>query len=370
MFDFIPIDLYVPIFNYLILCMVLVAVYQSSSGIIFKENITRLNSFYGFIFTVFLILYIGLRPISAYFADTAVYTETFLMYANSPKEYSWEGEWFFNNLMIWFAKHSDIQSFFLFCSTIYVGSVWVSCKRIFKQYNYIPYLVILGMFTFILYGVNGVRNGMASSLFILAISFINKPIIAIILSIFSIGCHSTMYLLVGSAILAWFIKDHRIYMGGWIACILLSLTIGTQIQELLINYLPIDDARFESYLLGNRNDISAGGTSMEFRWDFLLYSSLGTITGWYYIERLKFKDAYYTWLYDIFLTSNAFWILVIRASFSNRFAQISWFIMPLILIYPLIKQRFYPNHESFLAKGILVFYAFTFIFNILLPLIQ
>ena len=103
---------------------------------------------------------------------------------------------------------------------------------------------------------------------------------------------------------------------------------------------------------------------MTFRWDFLIYSSMGVLVGWFFIFMRDFKDEYYHWLYNIFLITNAFWVLVIRSAYSNRFAQISWFILPVILIYPFMKKRFWQNHEMVLGIGLLVFYAFTFYFNI------
>lgn len=50
--------------------------------------------------------------------------------------------------MGWFAKYSDIHTFFLLCAFIYVGSLWIAMQRIFKSYYYIPLLVIFSMFTF------------------------------------------------------------------------------------------------------------------------------------------------------------------------------------------------------------------------------
>ena len=105
--------------------------------------------------------------------------------------------------------------------------------------------------------------------------------------------------------------------------------------------------------------------SMVFRWDFLAYSAMGVIVGYYFIFRRNFKDEYYHWIYNTFLATNAFWVLIIRAAYSNRFAQISWFIMPIVLIYPFLKQRFWTNHEKVLGYAILLFYAFTFYSNIL-----
>ncbi|MGL5894200.1 MAG: EpsG family protein, partial [Bacteroidales bacterium] len=65
--------------------------------------------------------------------------------------------------------------------------------------------------------------------------------------------------------------------------------------------------------------------------------------------------------------TNGFWILVIRASFSNRFAQISWFIMPLVLIYPFYKHLFWSEREQSkkIWMSLIIFYLFTFYLNII-----
>ena len=144
-----------------------------------------------------------------------------------------------------------------------------------------------------------------------------------------------------------------------------SYAVGGRIQSYLANFISIGDERFSNYLTGDAMIGEVIQMSMTFRWDFLLYSAMGVFVGYYFIFRRNFKDEYYHWIYNTFLVTNAFWVLVIRAAYSNRFAQISWFIMPIVLIYPFLKQRFWQNHERMLGLALLVFYAFAFYFNIL-----
>lgn len=40
----------------------------------------------------------------------------------------------------------------------------------------------------------------------------------------------------------------------------------------------------------------------------------------------------------MYLLTNTFWILIIRANFSDRFAYLSWFIYSVILLYPLVTR--------------------------------
>lgn len=368
MIDFIPIYDYTPYFHYTILVMVLVAFWQCNSGIALQKNIVSLNAMWGALFTVVLILYMGLRPVSGVFGDTINYAKDFYEIQRSvkPFEWLWEGEWLFYNLMGWFAKYNDIHSFFLFCSFIYIGCLWLAMQRIFKSYYYIPLLVIFSMFTFWQYGVNGIRNGMGASIFILAMTYINRLPIAIVLSIIAIGCHKSCLLMAGATIIAWFIKNSYLYLLSWIGCVGLSYVAGMRIQAYLstVGFMG-EDQRLSGYLTGDNMIGEIVQMSMTFRWDFLIYSAMGVAVGYYFIFRRNFRDEYYHWLYNTFLITNAFWVLVIRAAYSNRFAQISWFIMPIILIYPFMKQRFWHNHEKILGIAVLVFYAFAFYSNIL-----
>ena len=367
MIDFIPIHEYTHYFNITILIMILVTIWQCHTGNILKSNFVNLNAIWGITFTIILILYMGLRPISAAFGDTINYAKDFYEQANflEPFHWNWSKEWLFYNLMQWFAKNSDIHSFFLLCAFIYIGSLWLAMVRIFKNYYYIPLLIVFSMFTFWQYGVNGIRNGLGASLFILAMTYVKKPIILVGLGLLACGFHKSIYLMMTASGLAWFFKNSYYYLAGWIACVGVSYAAGFRIQNYLAAIGFGEDDRFSDYLTGSNMAGEIVQMSMVFRWDFLLYSALGVAVGYYFIFRRNFKDEYYHWIYNTFLVTNAFCVLIIRAAYSNRFSQISWFIMPIVLIYPFLKKRFWTNHEKVLGYAILIFYAFTFYSNIL-----
>ena len=185
------------------------------------------------------------------------------------------------------------------------------------------------------------------------------------IGILACGFHQSIYLMMAAGGLAWFFKNSYYYLAGWIACVGLSYAVGFRIQNYLARLGFGNDDRFSGYLTGDNMIGEIVQMSMVFRWDFLAYSAMGVAVGYYFIFRRNFKDEYYHWIYNTFLLTNAFWVLVIRAAYSNRFAQISWFIMPIVLIYPFLKQRFWTNHEKMLGYAILLFYAFTFYSNIL-----
>lgn len=360
MTDRIPIYYYTDYFNYLVLALILIAVLESLSGKLFKPEVRAVNSIAGFIIIITVILYMGLRPVSFVFGDTVNYAQSFYKLQMSIDQFQIlkDGEWIFNTIMFWFAKYSNVHMFFLFCSTIYVGALWLAFKRIFKEDYLIPFIVAMGMFTFWSYGVNGIRNGMAASIIILALSFRQNIPIIVTLSFVGLGIHKSLYLLLLAAGLAFFLKDSKIYFRIWIGCILVSLIAGNLLANIIVSSNLIGDDRFASYMAGgNTNDVFS---STGFRWDFLLYSAIPVAVGYYCIFEKKYTDKFYIWLFNIYLMANSFWIIIIRASFSNRFAQISWFLIPLVLIYPFFMKKFWEDQSVKIGYIVTISYLYTF----------
>ena len=222
------------------------------------------------------------------------------------------------------------------------------------------------MFTFWAYGVNGIRNGMGASLFILAMTYVENLPVAAVLSLLAVGCHQSIWMMIGAAVLAYFVKNSYYYLAGWLLCVIVSYFVGDTIQAYIAGMGMFEDnTRFTDYLDVSNIDTNEIQMEIGFRWDFLIYSAVPVALGWYFIFKRNFQDEYYHWIYNVYLITNAIWVLVIRASYSNRLAQISWFIMPIVLIYPFMKKRFWENHEQMLGYAMVLFYAFTFYYNII-----
>lgn len=370
--DFVPLLSYTLYFEGSILIWVLFLVFLCHRGIVLEKETTTWIMNLGKAYVIVLILYMGLRPISSVFGDTVNYAVGFRKMAASdaPFQFEYQREWIYYNLMQLFAKFSNIHAFYLLCATVYVGSLALAMKRIFHSYYFIPMLVVMSMFTFWAYGVNGVRNGMGASLFILAMTYVDNLPVAILLCLLGCGMHQSTWLMVAAAIVAWFVKNSRCYLVAWVLCVVVSYFWGGPVQDFLSQYAVFgNDSRMEGYLTGEGQIGEIVQMEMKFHWDFLIYSSMGVAVGYYFTFVRKFEDEYYHWIFNIYLLTNALWVLVIRAIYSNRFAQISWFILPLVLIYPFMKKRFWDNHEKMLGYALMAFYAFSFYYNILRPII-
>lgn len=351
----IPLPFYTPLFYYTILVLVLSVVLKLSiKGYTIKNQ--NKKEYASFILLLACTLYMGLRPISGYyFADMAQYNYYFELYASGA---AIEGR----SDILWsvFMKIcSGIMSakiFFLVCAVLYVFPLYYASKKWLGGNNYLLFLMLLASFSFWPYGTNGMRNGIATSLFILGIScrvrFWQFGLIGI-----SYFVHGSMIVPIFAFILSRLYKNPRHYLIGWLLSIPFSLVLGSAL-ELFFLSLGFNDDRL-SYLTDKQ--FSENFTSSGFRWDFLLYSSSAVYAGYYFIVKQKFKDPIYIQLCNIYLTANAFWILVIRASFSNRFAYLSWFLMAVIIFYPFLKKKHFKKQQQVLIYAILVYFGFTYL---------
>ncbi|MBQ1748645.1 MAG: EpsG family protein, partial [Bacteroidales bacterium] len=95
------------------------------------------------------------------------------------------------------------------------------------------------------------------------------------------------------------------------------------------------EERLSSYVNAGAN-VDEHMLKTGFRWDFLLYSSMPVLLGWYVIFRKRIYTRTYALLLGTYMYANAFWIMIIRAPYSNRFAYLSWFLYPIALAYPML----------------------------------
>ncbi|KAB1071273.1 EpsG family protein [Tamlana haliotis] len=353
MINFIPLDLYYVYFINVSLAIVLFTLIHSwTLELDDPKNLIYTKSV-GYIFLILIILYIGLRPISGrYFADMRTYANTFLYYAKGG-ELKTEKDLFFEIFIKLCTSIMTVQNFFLVCAILYIYPMYRVSKTFFKEYWFYSFLLFVVSFSFWPYAVNGIRNGIATSIFLLAISFYKQKPIMITFLVLSALFHKTLLLPIFAFAITLLYSNPKTYLILWVLAIPLSLGLGS-FWEAIFTSLGFADDRIGGYL-------SNGGGGSKFRFDFLFYSSFPLISGCYYVFKKEFQDKLYNQLFCTYLISNAFWILVIRAAFSNRFAYLSWFLMSLIIIYPLLKEKHHINQHIVIGQVVLAYFGFTYL---------
>ena len=291
------------------------------------------------LFAALIILFLGLRPISYVFVDMTTYNHLYhqLQVGDYPASFM-ESDVLFASFMLLCSQHMSAQSFFLIVEVLYILPVYWACRRWVDGNADIMMLFFYAAFSFYTYGVNGIRNGMALSCVILALSYL-KPsmkfknwLVFLLLSTIAILSHKSSLLPIVCALASIFIKNPKFFFQFWLLAILLSLVSGNFWGE-FFGSLGFDDRL--SYLTNEADDQMF--SKVGFRWDFLIYSCMPILLGWYLIYKRKVVSSTYNLLLGTYILANAFWILVIRAEYSNRFAYLSWFLYPIVLSFPLLK---------------------------------
>ena len=220
-------------------------------------------------------------------------------------------------------------------------------------------LFCIGAFSFYTYAVNGVRNGIACSFAIIALSCLCKgeKIWSAFFSIIAIGCHKSAALPVAAMLFTYFVRGPKCMFFSWLCAIAISIAVGDYVDNMLslMNY--------DERLANNLQDDIVDGVIMEhrFRWDFLIYSSMPILLGWYTVFKRKLFNKTYLLILGTYMYSNAFWVLAIRAVFSNRIAYLSWFLYPIVLAYPLLNFPVFKKRHSYKTSLILLgHFVFTF----------
>jgi len=368
--------LYPKIFHGLvfILCLFIVIKYSASSDnklLLQKQPVGPMISL-----GVLLILFIGLRPVSYVFGDTVNYAYIYNHSLNLTYGFNFRTEWLFDSYMF-FCKliGLPISVFFLGIEIGYIGCLILACRKLLWESTWVAALFCISAFSFFTYGTNGLRNGLACSIIVLAVTFVaqeRKYVTAVILALFAMGIHrSVMLPIVACFGAVALLNTPKIVVGIWGLSIPLSLVAGGRITNFFAS-LGFDD-RMDSYSV---IDLNESFSSMGFRWDFLLYSAMPVLLTWYVHKRVDETGGYnedgstaladatsmrvFNILSGTYILANSFWIMVINANFSNRFAYLSWFLYPFVLAYGFLRLHIWKDQDSKCAWALLLHASFTF----------
>lgn len=341
--------------------------------------------------TLLLIVFMGLRPISNRFGDTVNYAFGYRTMAVKPaifavdldKEWLWD---FIQNTCK--ASHLTASAWFLIIAIGYLGFVFLGLRILLGENCWMAMLFFLSAFSTFSFGTNGIRNGCACSMAILAFAIATNQkglrlVIGGCVLFLVFGIHRSTSLPIASFLMAsFFIKSPKVAIYFWLLSIGISLVAGGAVTNLFAG-LGFDD-RMSSYASSTESADQFSHTG--FRWDFLLYSAMPIWLTWYVIQKAekeralygetveetetgvigagRIADAHSMRVFNILATTyilaNSFWVMVIRASFSNRFAYLSWFLYPVVIAYGVIRLHIWEDQDK--KAGLILFAhaGFTF----------
>lgn len=296
-----------------------------------KHNHNGLTLLYiSFFLLVFVVFFIGTRPVHEVFADMVGYEQSYSALFKSPFFFSWEKDnLIWDNLFVWMASIGvPFTTWLLIVSSAYFGLMFWSCYKLFGKDILLAFVTYLGAFSTFSYGVNGMKAGVAASVFLVAIAYRDKLWVSIPLVLLSYGFHHSMSMVIAAYFAVLFVKTPKYFFLGWLICVALAAMHVTYFQTLFAGYT---DEHGAEYLLSKRDS--------GFRLDFILYSAVPVYLGYLCVYKYNFRPKMYIFLLNLYLVANSLWMLCMYAEFNNRIAYLSWLMYPIVLLYPFISRN-------------------------------
>lgn len=304
------------------------------SGYELQANL--LDHFLTWVLIVSAIFYIGFRDINIGI-DTQNYYDIYSMFSNDDSMFILIDLVFYYPMYL-MSHFIDYRIFLLLCAFIYVGFAYWGFYKIFKCYSIFVILLFFISPNFFQFGINVMRHGVAASVFILGLGFMYEKKIKIswILIFLSVGIHLSMIL---PAIVLWVSKRMHgigISQGIWMGVLVMKMLGMSAITVLLSSVNIIGDERLSFYITDKAYDSSVAIIN------YIVYGFSPILAGLYFIHIKKYRDSFYIGLYNVYLINSAFYLFVIDTTFALRFAYLSEFLMPILLVYPLLKVHLWP----------------------------
>lgn len=353
--------LYYPIYLTIVtvLTVILVSRYITypNSRLIGAVKVNYAQMVIAVVLAVFLAFFIGFRPVVGVFADTVSYAEMYDVYWGWFTPPSIDDDFIFNYIMRYMAgQRMPISWFFTVIDLLYFGLMYLACLKMFPRDSLLAFVVYLGAFSTFSFGTNGIRNGMAASIFLCALAFWRSKVLVVGLALLSFATHHGMMLPACALLCVWLVPRPRLWMAVWVVCLIIAALHITWFQDL---FAQLTDETGEGYLSTENMGEWGGTLEGKFRYDFVLYSAIPLWVGWRAMKKLRRPSARYRAVFNCYALCNSIWMLCMFANFTNRIAYLSWFLIPILLVYPYLRQEFRRRQYREFAIVVVAHLAFT-----------
>lgn len=300
----------------------------------YKYSARRNTFLFSILLLAGMLILLGCYPIEwGYSTDRANYAQYFLAFKNglSKVDFSTE-EVGFQLIQYFFSRFLNVTQFMFVISLIYLVNYYIAIRKMVRGNSYWLLIAAVLSMGFVSYNLNTMRAGLAISFVVLALPDYKSLWRLVALLAVAVSIHTSMVIPGAMILICRRFDNTPLFFRLWMISIPLSFVAGGFFNGL---FAGMGEDQRTSYLTTTESRYNIG-----FRIDFILYSLIPVLVGWYYKYRKGFdKDRFYSLVYNAYLLTNIFWILVIRANYSDRFAYLSWFMIPFVLVYPLLKQK-------------------------------
>ena len=293
-----------------------------------KKSSNYIAYYFSIFFTLFTLIFFSFRPLCVG-ADTAVYALSFEsaksyvlreFMLQSPFEHLY-------SLLAWSISNIGLSfSWFQFILLSVIFGCFIRYVQITKKSSTFLLFILFSFPFFYSISLNTVRSGMSYSLSILGLLLLfKKRHYASLLFLISSLFHVTglVYLV------SYFIRANKLSVNKYIIFWLVSLLISlTGAQDLIITNIP-DIGRVTDKL--SKYQINDSGYITGFRLDFFIFSALPLFM-YLYLRITKIcVTIYLQYLMKVYFSLNIIYLIFLFYPYGDRFALMSWILIPFIL---------------------------------------
>lgn len=294
-----------------------------------------------------LVLYIGFRDIFFSIGDTPTYRDHYLSMVEGTYSHWRSRDILYEYLVRFSAIFQSVSFHFILVSLGIIIPYIVWSKRHFKQRHHWIVLLFLAHPFFLAYASNGIRFGLASSIFILALSQ-SKKIFQYLLFLVAGLFHATLFL----PAIVWFIASYKkiplwFYLIFSLFLNLIALIFKSSWYSFFLSIFPKEYFfRLHFYLENlSKNAIQNFG---GFRWDFWLYGFIYILWIVWVIYRKQWKNLEFERYAKSYIILHGLVPLFYFVVFANRFGSIAWIFIPMLLALPL---KSIPTNRNFILAA-------------------
>jgi hypothetical protein len=286
---------YIENYNYIIW---LVLIFFLASSIL--SNLKKqkpLTIFEPYLLLASAIVYIGFRNYNIGI-DTYVYQDIFNSFKIRPQLPDYDIVFYFPWLLL--RNLVDFRVILVACAFLYVYPVYSTYKKLSADYYLMFILVFLSPY-FFQFGINGMRNGVATSIFILGLGYVcRRGNIGWFVLILSAGIHSSMLFPLGIFFITKHIKSISFLLIGWLCILCLSISGLVSLSGIAGNFFSFGGriAYVFNYLMDTTAD-----RSVVIR-NYLVYGIPPVAMGLWHIFKNRY-DNFYLRIYKMYLLLNS-----------------------------------------------------------------
>lgn len=197
----------------------------------------------------------------------------------------------------------------------------------------------INLFCFYNLSSNIIRQGFAIVIVLVVIVYLGKEKYKG--SLFFWGLAISFHITAVIAFALYIVRKFRISMRTllccyWVSCILMLTGLN---QKMITKIVLLIGGRVGQLVTRYTKESIIIGYGSVNRFDFLIFTSFWLLVGLWFLRYHLKNDLFYEWILKTYSSFSSIYILFGFIGYSDRIAVYSWYLIPIVLFYPLINMK-------------------------------